>query len=430
MSAQATVKSGLGAGFGRLWSAAIASNLADGIGRIAVPLIATTLTHDPALIAGLTAVTFLPWLLFGIPAGMLLDRVDRRVAMAVANGLRFAVAALVALLIATDTLTIWGLYGCMLLFGLGETVFDNATTTVTPSLVTRDQLDRANGRMQSAEIVVQNFIATPIAGFLFAAAIALPLWLTGAGFLVSALLVLTIPVAAARAHQLGGEGEAAPRPRLGAVVRFLWDDRFLRKMIVLTSITASALAFAQGSVVLLLVQTYALPASLVGVVTAVIGAGALVGALIASGLVARFGRGRVMYVAMLVSGVGILGVGLTGNVVAGILAYALGAFGVAVWNVPWGALRQAIVPGAILGRAMGIVRTIGWGLTPIATVLGGFVARIDLRLPFLIGGVVVVVLALIATRLLLSAGRYGQAPADEDQTPSPEVQTIPEGTAS
>jgi MFS family permease len=430
MSAQATVKSGLGAGFGRLWSAAIASNLADGIGRIAVPLIATTLTHDPALIAGLTAVTFLPWLLFGIPAGMLLDRVDRRVAMAVANGLRFAVAALVALLIATDTLTIWGLYGCMLLFGLGETVFDNATTTVTPSLVTRDQLDRANGRMQSAEIVVQNFIATPIAGFLFAAAIALPLWLTGAGFLVSALLVLTIPVAAARAHQLGGEGDTAPRPRLGAVVRFLWDDRFLRKMIVLTSITASALAFAQGSVVLLLVQTYALPASLVGVVTAVIGAGALVGALIASGLVARFGRGRVMYVAMLVSGVGILGVGLTGNVVAGILAYALGAFGVAVWNVPWGALRQAIVPGAILGRAMGIVRTIGWGLTPIATVLGGFVARIDLRLPFLIGGVVVVVLALIATRLLLSAGRYGQAPADEDQTPSPEVQTIPEGTAS
>lgn len=432
MTAPTTEKTSLGDGFGRLWSAAIASNLADGIGRTAVPLIATTLTHDPALIAGLTAVTFLPWLLFGIPAGMLLDRVDRRVAMAVANTLRFAVAALVALLIATGTLTIWSLYGCVLLFGLGETVFDNATTTVTPSLVTRDQLDRANGRMQSAEIVLQNFIATPIAGFLFVAAIALPLWLTGAGFLISALLVLTIPAAAARAHQLGDEGEAASRPRLGAVVRFLWDDRFLRKMIILTSITASALAFAQGSVVLLLLQTYSLPPSLVGVVTAVIGAGALVGALIASGLVARFGRGRVMYVAILVSGAGLLGVGLTGNVVTGILSYALGAFGVAVWNVPWGALRQAIVPGAILGRAMGIVRTIGWGLTPIATVLGGFVARVDLRLPFLIGGVVVVVLALIATRLLLSAGRYGQVAetSTPEAHPSPEEQTIPEGTAS
>ncbi|MES1212847.1 MAG: MFS transporter [Leifsonia sp.] len=168
----------MSAGFNRLWTAAIASNLADGIGRTAVPLIATTLTRDPALIAGLSAVTFLPWLLFGIPAGMLLDRVDRRIAMAVANSLRFAVAALLAVLITTDSLTIWLLYGCVLLFGMGETVFDNATTTVVPSLVTRDQLDRANGRMQSAEIVVQNFIATPIAGFLFAAAIVLPIWLT------------------------------------------------------------------------------------------------------------------------------------------------------------------------------------------------------------------------------------------------------------
>ncbi|WP_295120868.1 MFS transporter [uncultured Leifsonia sp.] len=431
MNAEKPARTRLGGGFGRLWSAAIASNLADGIGRTAVPLIATTLTRDPALIAGLTAITFLPWLLFGIPAGMLLDRVDRRFAMAVANGLRFAVAALVALLIATGGLTIWSLYGCVLLFGLGETVFDNATTTVVPSLVTRDQLDRANGRMQSAEIVVQNFIATPIAGFLFAAAIALPMWLTGGGFLISALLVLTIPLAAARAHQAGARANAQasePRPGMKAVVRFLWDDRFLRRMIVLTSITASALSFAQGSVVLLLLQTYALPASLVGVVTAAVGVGALAGALLSSGFVARFGRGRVMYVAILISGIGILGVGLTGDVVVGVLAYAIGAFGVAVWNVPWGALRQAVIPGPMLGRAMGIVRSIGWGLTPIATVLGGFVARIDLRLPFVIGGAIVVVLSLIATRLLLSASRYGQSPTPA--APAPEPQTISEGTAS
>jgi MFS family permease len=431
MNREPSKRTGLGVGFGRLWSAALASNLADGIGRTAVPLIATTLTRDPALIAGLTAVTFLPWLLFGIPAGVLLDRVDRRVAMAVANGLRFGVAALVAFLIAAGGLTIWSLYGCLLLFGLGETVFDNATTTLVPSLVTRDQLDRANGRMQSAEIVVQNFIATPIAGFLFAAAIALPMWLTGSGFLVSALLVLTVPVAAARAHLAGARREDAPgavRPGLTTVVRFLWDDRFLRKMILLTSITASALSFAQGSVVLLLLQTYALPASLVGDVTAAVGGGALIGALLSSKLVARFGRGRVMFVAILVSGLGILGVGLTDDVVAGVFAYAIGAFGVAVWNVPWGALRQAIIPGAMLGRAMGIVRTIGWGLTPVATVLGGFVARVDLRLPFVIGGAIVVVLALIATRLLLSAARYGQPQGP--RAPAPEVQTVSEGTAS
>jgi MFS family permease len=418
----------LGAGFGRLWTSAIASNLADGLGRTAVPLIATTLTRDPALIAGLSAVTFLPWLLFGIPAGMLLDRVDRRVAMAVANSLRFAVAAVLALLIATDDLTIWLLYGCVLAFGLGETVFDNATTTVVPALVARDQLDRANGRMQSAEITIQNFIATPVAGFLFAAAIALPVWLTGAGFLIAGMLALTIPAAAAHAHRAGtlaapsepadGAGSET-RPPLSAVVRFLWQHRFLRPMILLTSVTASALAFAQGSVVLLLIQTFSVPAALVGVVTAAIGVGALVGALTSSRFVARFGRGRVMFWAILVSGVGILGVGVTANVFVAIAAYAIGAFGVAVWNVPWGALRQAIIPNGMLGRALGIVRTIGWGMTPIATVLGGFVARIDLRLPFVIGGGLVAVLTLIASRLILSAS--AQAPAAE---------TVPEGQPS
>ncbi|MFF1879101.1 MFS transporter [Leifsonia sp. NPDC058230] len=413
----------LSGGFNRLWVAALTSNLADGIGRTAVPLIATTLTRDPALIAGLTAVTFLPWLLFGIPAGMLLDRVDRRIAMAVANSLRFAVAALLALLITSGSLTIWWLYLCVLLFGLGETVFDNATTTVVPSLVKRDQLDRANGRMQSAEIVVQNFIATPVAGFLFAAAIVLPVWLTGSGFLIAGLLALTIPAAAARGLKAGASpdaaGHEAPRPTLGHVVAFLVHHRFLRSMIILTSITASALAFAQGSVVLLLLQTFSVPTALIGVVTAGVGLGALVGALISSRLVERFGRGPIMFCSMLVGGIGLLGVGITGNVVFAIAAYAVGAFGVAVWNVPWGALRQAIVPSDMLGRAMGIVRTIGWGLTPIATVLGGFVARIDLRLPFVIGGGVVVVLTLVAVRLLLSAG---------SQEPAPE--TLPEGTGS
>ncbi|HEY2557863.1 MAG TPA: MFS transporter [Diaminobutyricibacter sp.] len=407
----------LSAGFNRLWSAAIASNLADGLGRTAVPLIATTLTRDPALIAGLTAVTYLPWLIFGIPAGMLLDRVDRRIAMAVANTLRFAVAALLSGLIATDQLTIWWLYACVLLFGMGETVFDNATTTVVPSLVTRDQLDRANGRMQSAEIVVQNFIATPIAGFLFAVAIGLPIWLTGSGFLIAGLLALAIPAAAARGFASGraedNEGKAL-RPSFGAVVSFLIHQRFLRNMIVVTSITASALAFAQGSVVLLLLQTFSVPAAAIGVVTAAVGVGALIGALTSSIFVSRFGRGRVMFTAVLVGGVGLLGVGLTANLFVAIGAYAIGAFGVAVWNVPWGALRQAIVPSDMLGRAMGIIRTIGWGLTPIATILGGFVARIDLRLPFVIGGVVVVVLALVASRLLLSAGT--QVPQHVNET--------------
>src|SRR5690606_22507876 len=141
---------GLLPGFGRLWTSSIASNLADGIGRVAVPLLGTTLTRDPLAISVLGALAYLPWLLLGLPAGVLVDRVDRRRAMAVANGVRVLAAAGLALTVATGAATIGWLYAAVLVWGVGETVYDNAATALVPDYVERHGLDRANGRMQSS----------------------------------------------------------------------------------------------------------------------------------------------------------------------------------------------------------------------------------------------------------------------------------------
>lgn len=83
-----TRRQDLGRDFGKLWTAAAFSNLADGVGRTAVPLIATTLTRDPLLISVIGALAFVPWLVFGLPAGMIVDRFDRRLVMAIANTIR------------------------------------------------------------------------------------------------------------------------------------------------------------------------------------------------------------------------------------------------------------------------------------------------------------------------------------------------------
>ncbi len=91
-----------------------------------------------------------------------------------------------------------------------------------------------------------------------------------------------------------------------------------------------------------------------------------------------------MFSANFVSALAMLLTGLAPNVVTAVLAYGLFAFAVSTWNVPWGALRQQIVPDHLFGRVLGIIRMLTWGLFPIATLLGGWVARIDLRLPFLI----------------------------------------------
>ena len=97
----------LGRDFGKLWTAAAFSNLADGVGRVAVPLIATTLTRDPLAIAAISALAFLPWLVFGLPAGMIVDRFDRRWIMAIANTIRGLAAVGLATLTVSGAITVW-----------------------------------------------------------------------------------------------------------------------------------------------------------------------------------------------------------------------------------------------------------------------------------------------------------------------------------
>jgi hypothetical protein len=104
--------------------------------------------------------------------------------------------------------------------------------------------------------------------------------------------------------------------------------------------------------------------------------------------------------------------GLAPEVFTAVAAFGLSAFAVSVWNVPWGALRQQIVPPHLFGRVLGIIRTFTWGLFPIATVLGGWVARYDLRLPMLIGAGVVFIAALCGARLLLVGTRAAGAESE------------------
>ncbi|QAY61443.1 MFS transporter [Microbacterium protaetiae] len=400
----------LGSAFGTLWSAAAFSNLADGVGRTAVPLIATTLTRDPLAISAITALAFVPWLVFGLPAGMIVDRCDRRKVMAVANALRGGVALVLAVLSIYGALNLWALFAGVLVFGVGETLFDNATNAVLPGVVRRDQLDRANGWVQAVQITVDSFVATPIGGILFAVSLALPLWTGAVGYLVPIALALMLPLSAARPLlEPAVEGEVVHGTRARDALHYLWGHRYLRSMVLLAAIVGCSLSFAQAVTVLLFLDEMKVPPALIGFVTAGVGIGALLGSLLASRLVARFGRGTVMAVASLAIGVFCVLVGCAPGVVTAVGAYALMAFAVSVWNVPWGALRQQIIPRALFGRVLGINRTLTWGLFPIATLAGGLVSRIDLRFPFIVAGTVIAVVTVCAWRLITVGTRRAGA---------------------
>jgi MFS family permease len=140
----------LGRGFWRLWSASTLSNLADGVVKVSLPLVAVTLTDSPALVAGIVVAVTLPWLLFALPAGALTDRVDRRAAMLAANTAR---GSALVVLVATVLLgygSIWTLYGVALFVATAETVYDTSAQSILPQVVARERLSRANGRLQAA----------------------------------------------------------------------------------------------------------------------------------------------------------------------------------------------------------------------------------------------------------------------------------------
>ncbi|WP_062377213.1 MFS transporter [Demequina pelophila] len=424
MSAGPVKGGGIGHGFGRLWGAAISSNLADGIARLAVPLTAVTLTTDPLAISLLAALSYVPWLVFGVPAGVIVDRVDRRVAMAIGNAGRMVAAVGVALAIATGHVSVPILAAATLLFGFGETVVDNATTAVVPSLVGRERLDKANGRIQAAQTGIDMFVATPVSGVLFALAMVLPMIVGALGYVVAAVLALSLPVAAAHARPADESGVRAPAVPLRDAMRFLWHHAYLRPMVLLTSLIGAFIAFAQAVTVLVFVDHFGVGPGAIGLVTAGIGVGGVLGSLTAPSVVAALGRGRTLLGGMMLAGLGLAAVALAPSAWVAVAVYGAAAYGVACWNVVWGSMCQALIPGGILGRATGAMRTASWGLMPVATLVGGWVAREHLMWPYAIGGLATAALAVVGGRLLLAAdARLAES------SPSPSTEVAEDGVA-
>lgn len=165
---------GLGNRFAALWAASCVSNVGDGVRVAALPLLATTLTRDPGLIAGVTVAVWLPWLVFGLHGGAIVDRADRPTLVRNVQLVRLAVAATLAVLVLNGQASIVLVYAVGLAIGLGEVLVDNALQALVPNTVGDEDLERANGRLSAAELTGNKLIGPPLGGLLFSIGQALP----------------------------------------------------------------------------------------------------------------------------------------------------------------------------------------------------------------------------------------------------------------
>ncbi|MFF2620851.1 MFS transporter [Oerskovia jenensis] len=407
---------GLGRSFTNVFTANISSSLADGIARVAAPLLAARLTDDPLLIAGIAAVAMLPWLFFAIPSGVLLDRIDRRHAMAIANGARTLLAALLLTLFATGTLTIWWLYVVIFAYGALETLYDGAIRAVVPAIVRRPDLPRANSRIEAGELVVQNFLAVPLTSALFAVAVVIPLGIGALSYAVAGVLAFFLPAAAAGAHRThrnrlchtdDTDGPAALTPvrttfarQLTDGFRFIMSHPMLRPLWFLSILIALFFAAAIATDVLFVLERLDVPEQWFGVFMLSGAVGGIVGAVVVSPLKVRFGAGPVMAAANFVGPVALVVMGFFPTVPVAVVCFAVSFGSTSVWNVLVMSLRQAAIPGHLLGRVHGTWRTLLWGTMPLGSLLGGLLARIDLTTPLLVAGGLTVVVAAVGYRFL------------------------------
>ena len=363
----------LGRNYWRLWSSAGLSNLADGVLKVSLPLIAIGYTQSPTLIAGLAIAASLPWLIFALQAGAISDRYDRRRVMLVANIGRATLMALVAVAVGLDIANIWLLYVVAFFLGIAETLYDTSAQSILPQVVDRTMLPRANGRLYTIELAANEFVGPPLGGFLVAAGAALSLATSSVAWLVAAAVLVLLT----GTYQTGHDRSTTIRGDIGEGLRFLAHHRVLRAMAALTGL-ANLGTSAMFAVFVLYAVGPDSPMGLsepgFGVLLTAAAIGSFIGTLVAEPLDRLLGR-QLTLIVMLVAGGLMLGVpAFTTNAWVVAAFFVIGGVTVVMGNVVMVSLRQRVTPDRLLGRVNSAYRLVAWGTMPIGALLGGVVA--------------------------------------------------------
>ena len=415
----------LGSNYWKLWTASVVSNLGDGVAGVAYPWLASAITRSPVQIALVGVATRIPWLVFTLPAGVITDRVDRRRLVVAMDVIRtFITLGVAAVVLANESvlpspeelaggnfatvaspgLLLGTLYVSALLLGMAEVLRDNSAQTLMPSVVDKSLLERANGRLWGAEMVMNAFVGPPLAGFLLAVSFSLPFFVDGVTFAVSAALIALM--AGTFRTQVD---TAAPRQSFRADLkegfRWLWNHRLLRRLAIVLGIINAVNTASFAVIVLFGQEILNLNASQFGLLLSSGAAGGVLGSLVASKFSQRFGPGAAIQFGLVSGAITAAIIGWTSSAVVVWFMFAIGTLGGVIWNVVTVSLRQSIIPDRLLGRVNSVYRFFGWGMMPIGAFLGGLLVEVvtnfsdrptGLRAPFFVAAVIQVGLAIYA----------------------------------
>lgn len=399
--------------FTRFVAASGLTNLADGIATVAWAWMASLLTRDPFLIALMPVALRLPWFVFALPAGIVTDRTDRRqliLAMDVARALAFGLAALAIVMSLplaappdaglAQPVLFYALMFTALAAGTAEVFRDNAAQTMLPSLVDHSQLEGANGKLWSVELIGNSLVGPALGAFLIASYAAAPFGLNALSYAIAIILVYRLrgsfkPVQAAVSNW---------RTELKEGFDFLRSEPLLRSLAWITG--AWNLLFQMSAIALVLhvQENLGFGATAYGALLAAGAFGGIAAGLISERIIKAIGPKRTAQLALCCSAPSFLAMAYAPNWWALAGTIMVFEFSGLIWNTVSVSYRQRKIPDVLLGRVNSLYRMLAWGLIPVGLILSGLIVRFAepvmgrsaaLGLPFLVatgGGVVLAIL--------------------------------------
>jgi MFS family permease len=297
----------LGTGFRWLLASSWSTNLGDGIVLAAGPLLVASRTEDAFLVALAALLQWLPPLLFGLWAGALTDRLDRKRLVIGVNAVRVLVLTLLATAVAVDVATIWLVLVAMFLLGTAETFADNASSTLVPMLVRRDDLALANSRIQAGFVTVNQLIGPPLGAFLFAVGHAWPFAAEALLVTAGAVLVSRVALPPFRAEK----HDTHLRHDIAEGVRWVRHHAAVRTLAVTVFIFNVTWGAAWSVLVLYAHEQLGLGAVGFGLITTVGAVGGLVGTVSYGWITRRVSLANLMRIGLIVETLTHLALALT-----------------------------------------------------------------------------------------------------------------------
>jgi len=360
--------------FGWLWGATVGAALGDGLSMTAFPLLIAGQTRDPFIVSLLQVATGLPWLLFGLLAGALVDRWDRRSVMWRTDLARLCIALSLGVLVALGHAPVAVVLLAAFLLACGSTLIRSAAPALLPTLVPRERLADANGRLQAGSTVSGSFLGPAAGSVLYSLSAAVPFLVQTFALVVSTLCVWRLPTTLVPSASRTGRSSIWVETAEG--VRWLAAHRVLRSVAVGTILLAASTGVLLAVLVVHVLEFLDLPPVGYGVLISVYAGGSVAGSLFTARLRPALGTNRCLLCSALLGTVSIAVLAMAPNaVLAGVALFALGV-ATMLWNILAVTVRQELTPNHLLGRVTSAFTVAGVGSAPIAAPLGGVIASL------------------------------------------------------